>query len=47
MIKQILELLPLSDGDSENIKIAKGKYYLPKTFKGAVKQIKQEIKWQK
>jgi len=46
MIKNILDLLHLAKGETENIKIAQGKYGLPKTFKGAYKQIKNEIKWQ-
>jgi len=46
MIKNILDLLSLSIGETENIKIAKGKYALPKNFKSAIKQIKTNIKWQ-
>jgi hypothetical protein len=46
MIKAVLELLQLHEwlNCSENIEIAKGKYELPKTFKGATKKIKRE--WQ-
>lgn len=47
MIQGILQLLEFVDGDTENIRIAQGKYELPKTFKQTVKQIKDEIKWQK
>ena len=46
MIKNILDLLNLATGETENIKIAKGKYALPKNFKDAYKQIKNNIKWQ-
>ena len=47
MIQGILELLEYANGETENIRIAQGKYELPKTFKKTVKQIKDEIKWQK
>lgn len=45
MIKNIIDLLQICKGETENIKIAQGKYALPKTFKSAFKQIKKEIKW--
>ncbi len=47
MIKNILELLKLVDGETETIRIAQGKYKLAETLKEGFKQIKQEIKWQK
>jgi len=47
MIKNILELLQLAKGDTENIRIAQGKYKLPETFSETFKQIKTEIKWLK
>tara|TARA_R110001606_G_C15037885_1_gene611834 strand:+ start:243 stop:386 length:144 start_codon:yes stop_codon:yes gene_type:complete len=47
MIKNILDLLKIAKGETENIKIAKGKYQLPTNLKTAYKQIKNEIKWQK
>ena len=47
MIQGILELLAYANGETENIRIAQGKYELPKTFKKTVKQIKDEIKWRK
>lgn len=47
MIKDLLDSLEQVKGDTENIRIAQGKYYLPESFKGAVKQIKQELKWEK
>ena len=46
MIEHILQLLEIADGETENIRIAKGKYSIPKTFRGTFKQIKNEIKWQ-
>ena len=45
MIENILDLLQLAKGETENIKIAQWKYYLPKTFKGAFKTINKESKW--
>lgn len=45
MIKEILEILELADGETENIKIAQGKYKLPETFKEGLKQIKNEYRW--
>lgn len=44
MIKNLLELLEVARGESENIKIAQGKYYLPVTYKDTFKQIRKE--WQ-
>tara|TARA_R100000700_G_C3167923_1_gene142829 strand:+ start:55 stop:201 length:147 start_codon:yes stop_codon:yes gene_type:complete len=46
MIQSILQLLEFANGETENIRIAQGKYSIPKTIKGAVKQFKNEIKWQ-
>jgi hypothetical protein len=46
MIKNILDLLNLAIGETENIKIAKGKYALPKTFKQGFKKLKNNIRWQ-
>lgn len=40
MIKEIIELLEEARGETENIRIAQGKYYLPETFKDTIKQIK-------
>jgi hypothetical protein len=45
MIQGILQLLEFVNGETENIRIAQGKYELPKTFKKTFKQIKNEIKW--
>ena len=47
MIKNILELLPLVKGETENIRIAQGKYYLPETLKDSFNVFKKEIRWQK
>ena len=47
MIKSILEMMQFADGDTEDIRIAQGKYYLPEDFKGLVKQIKTEIRCQR
>ena len=45
MIKEILEILELAEGETENIKIAQGKYKLPETLKEGLKQIKNEYRW--
>ena len=47
MIKDILYLLSQVNGETENIRIAQGKYKLPVTIKAGYKALKQEIKWQK
>ena len=39
-------MLEVAKGETENIRIAQGKYYLPDTFKGLIKQIKTEIRCQ-
>jgi len=44
MIKNILDLLAIAKGETENIKIAQGKYALPKNFKGAIKQLRTTVK---
>jgi len=46
MIKNIIDLLQVVNGETENIKIAQGKNALPKDFKNAFKLIKKNIKWQ-
>lgn len=45
MIANILEMLKIANGETENIQIAQGKYKLPETLKDTYKQIKTEIKW--
>jgi len=47
MLESIFKILGKVNGDTENIKIAQGKYYLPKNIKGAFNQIKTEIRWRK
>lgn len=46
MIKNILELLPYAKGETENIKIAKGKYKYPDSVKEAYKNFKKGL-WDK
>ena len=45
MIKNIIDVLQLAQGETENIRIAQGKYALPKDIKTAFKQIKNNRKW--
>jgi len=47
MIRDIITLLPTTKADCEILQIAKGKYKLAETFKEGLKQIKNEIQWQK
>mgnify|MGYP003649363355 CR=1 FL=1 len=47
MIKNILDLLKIVKGETENIRIAKGKHKLPTSIKETYKQIKNEIQWQR
>ena len=47
MIKNILELLQLANGETENIRIAQGKNSLPKDLKTGFKLIKNILQWQK
>jgi len=46
MIKLIIESLKYANGETENLRIAQGKYKLPMTIKEGYKALKQEIKWQ-
>ena len=46
MIKIIIESLKYANGETENFRIAQGKYKLPMTLKEGYKALKQEIKWQ-
>ncbi len=46
MIRLILDSLKYANGETENIKIAQGKYKLPTTLKEGYKALKREIKWQ-
>ena len=45
MIKNIIDLLQLANGETENIKIAQGKNALPKDLKSSFKLIKRTLKW--
>ena len=45
MIKNIIDLLQVVDGETKNIRIAKGKNALPKDLKSGLKHIKNTIKW--
>ena len=45
MIRNIIALLPLVKGETENIRIAKGKYKLPTTIGEGFKTIQKEIEW--
>jgi len=43
VIKNILDLLPYAKGETENIKIAKGKYKFPETIKEAYNNFKRDL----
>jgi len=45
MIREIIELLQIVEGGTENIEIAKGKYKLPMTIKEAYKLKVKKHKW--
>ena len=45
MIKNIIDLLQIVGGETENIRIAKGKNSLPKDLNSSIKHIKNSIKW--
>ena len=47
MINDILQLLEYAKGETENIRIAQGKYRLPNSLKEGYTQLKKEIKWKK
>lgn len=47
MIKLIVESLKYANGETENLRIAQGKYKLPTTIKEGYKALKQELQWQK
>jgi hypothetical protein len=47
MIENIFDLLKLANGETENIRIAQGKYYLPDGLLDAGKKIKNEWQWKK
>ena len=45
MIKNIIDLLQVVEGDTENIKIAQGKNALPTNVKNGLKLLKKQIQW--
>tara|TARA_R110000823_G_scaffold259990_2_gene380960 strand:+ start:358 stop:504 length:147 start_codon:yes stop_codon:yes gene_type:complete len=47
MIKIIIQMLEMANGETENIRIAQGKYLFPKTFGGVLKGFKKELEWRK
>lgn len=47
MIKDIIDLLQFSDGETENIRIAQGKYKLAETLKEGYNQIKRDLRYAK
>lgn len=47
MIRDILDLLPLVEENTELIRIAKGKYKLAETFKEGYKHVKRDLRWRK
>jgi len=47
MIKNILEILKVVNGETESIRIAQGKYKLAKSLREGFKQTKRQLKWQK
>ena len=46
MIKNIIDLLQVVDGETESIRIAQGKNALPTNVKNGLKLLKKQIKWQ-
>ncbi len=47
MLQNIFNILEVVKGDTEHIRIAQGKYHLPKTFKETFTKIKKEAQWHK
>ena len=47
MIKAILDLLQYANGETENIRIAQGKYQLPLSVKDAIKTKVKQNQWKK
>lgn len=46
MLKNIFDILNVVKGETENIRIAQGKNYLPNTLKETFNKIKTEARWQ-
>jgi|TARA_R110002167_G_scaffold106129_2_gene272491 hypothetical protein len=47
MLKMIIDLLANANGETENIRIAQGKYKLAGSFKESYNQLKKELLWLK
>jgi len=47
MLKAILDLLQYANGETENIRIAQGKYQLPLSVKDAIKTKVKQNEWKK
>lgn len=47
MIQNILDLLKIVNGQTENIQIAQGKYKHPESIKEAYKKFKTQLTWQR
>ena len=47
MIKEILELLAITDSKAEIVQLAKGKNKFPDSFKEVFTRQKQNIEWKK
>lgn len=45
MIRYIIENIALAKGETENIRIAQGKYKLSTTLKDGWKELKREVLW--
>lgn len=45
MLKNIIELLQVVNGETERIRIAQGYYYLPNNWKQGLKIAKKVAKW--
>jgi len=45
MLKAILDLLQYANGETENIRIAQGKYQLPLSVKDAIKTKVKQNQW--
>ena len=46
MLKNIFDILEVVKGETEYIRIAQGKNYLPDTIKETFNKIKTEARWQ-
>ena len=47
MIKEILELLAITDSNAEVVQLAKGKNKYPETLRELFKRTKQDIEWKR